>query len=86
MSLFMTLLGVIGTVFIVSMYLAIQIEKISVKNPVYSWVNLFGAIFLLISIAYDFDKADLGGVLIEAVWIIVSVYALIKIYFKGEKT
>jgi hypothetical protein len=85
MDIFMMLLGVVGTLCIVSMYLAIQIEKISVNNPAYSWINLFGAVFLLTSIAYDFDSADVGGVLIEAIWIFVSLYGLFKFYIKKEK-
>ncbi|MEM9469893.1 MAG: hypothetical protein AAF988_07000 [Pseudomonadota bacterium] len=85
MDIFMMVLGVVGTLCIVSMYLAIQIEKISVNNPMYSWVNLFGAIFLLTFIAYDFDSADIGGVMIEAIWILVSLYGLFKFYIKKEK-
>jgi len=84
MDTFMVLLGVVGTLCIVSMYLAIQIEKISVHNPIYSWANLFGAVFLLTSIAYDFDSADIGGVMIEAIWILVSLYGLFKLYTKKE--
>jgi O-antigen ligase len=85
MEIFMSLLGVFGTFCIVSMYFAIQIEKISVNNPVYSWINLIGALFLLISISYDFDIGDLGGVLIEAIWIVVSIFGLIKFYNKEKQ-
>lgn len=73
------ILGTIGVVFIVVMYIMLQSEKISAERPAFSAFNALGAILILISLSYEFN---LSAALIEGVWLIVSLYGLWKALYR----
>jgi len=69
------ILGTIGVGFIIVMYAMLQLGKISAERPAFSAFNALGAVFILISLTYDFN---LSAVLMEGVWLMVSLYGLWK--------
>ena len=69
------ILGTIGVGFIIVMYAMLQLGKISAERPAFSAFNALGAVFILISLTYEFN---LSAVLMEGVWLMVSLYGLWK--------
>ena len=76
MGLLMTILGVLGAAMIVGMYACLQQARLSAQSTIYYAVNGIGALLILMSLAWDFDSADLGGVALEACWILVSIMGI----------
>ncbi len=74
-------LGNIGVVLILVIYLLLQMEKLSASNPLFSALNAVGAVLILVSLSQDFN---LSAFLIEAVWFVVSIYGLLR-YRKYRK-
>ena len=69
------ILGIIGVVFILAAYLALQIEKLSPKSLTYSALNGLGAALILVSLYFDFN---LSAALIESAWLLISLFGLFK--------
>lgn len=85
MDIFFTIVGLVGTLFVVSMYFMLEQEKISPTSLKYYFINGLGGFFILISIAIDFDMTDLGGITIEFAWVIISVMGIIKVLRKEKR-
>lgn len=75
-------LGNIGVVLVLVIYLLLQMEKLSASNPLFSALNAVGAVLILVSLSQDFN---LSAFLIEAVWFVVSIYGLLR-YRKYRKS
>jgi hypothetical protein len=71
-------LGLIGALVITGTYVALEREKISSRSPRYYMLNATGAVLIMVSIAADFDVGDMGGVLVEVLWLGVSLMGLAK--------
>ena len=69
------ILGTIGVGFIIFMYAMLQLGKISAERPAFSAFNALGAVFILVSLTYEFN---LSAALMEGVWLVVSLYGLWK--------
>ena len=69
------ILGTIGVGFIIVMYAMLQLGKISAERPAFSAFNALGAVFILVSLTYEFN---LSAALMEGVWLVVSLYGLWK--------
>jgi len=69
------ILGTIGVAFIIVMYVMLQLGKINAEQPAFSAFNALGAVFILISLTYEFN---LSAALMEGVWLLVSLYGLWK--------
>ena len=69
------LLGNVGVVLMVIGYLLLQAEKIRSSDLSYSLMNGVGALLVLISLLYRFN---LSAFLVEAFWLLISIYGLIK--------
>ena len=69
------ILGTIGVGFIIVMYAMLQLGKISAERPAFSAFNALGAVFILISLTYEFN---LSAAMMESVWLVVSLYGLRK--------
>ena len=69
------ILGTIGVGFIIVMYAMLQLGKISAERPAFSAFNALGAVFILVSLTYEFN---LSAALMEGVWLLVSLYGLWK--------
>lgn len=74
-----------GMILVVYAYLMLQIKKYTITSFSYQFLNLVGAILLLISLFVHFN---LGSFIIEVFWIIITVYGMyknLKEIKKGEK-
>ena len=69
------LFGNIGVALMVLGYLLLQAEKLRSSDLSYSLMNGVGALLVLISLLYRFN---LSAFLVEAFWLLISIYGLIK--------
>jgi len=83
MNLFSNIIGMTGTFMVVGAYLLLQLEKIDAKGLSYNLINLFGAIFLLISLLINFNLASF---VIEIFWIIASLIGLYKLWTRSRSS
>ena len=77
------IIGFIGMVFIVYAYFLLQIGKYDSKSLEFQYINLVGAILLLISLFVHFN---LGSFIIEVFWIIITLYGIYKNYKEKKET
>lgn len=68
-------LGFAGMLCIVTAYFLLQSQRYDIHSPTYQWLNLSGAVLLLISLCVHFN---LGSFIIEVFWIIITLYGMIK--------
>jgi len=76
------IIGFIGMVFIVYAYFLLQIGKYDSKSLRFQYINLIGAVLLLISLFVHFN---LGSFIIEVFWIIITLYGIYKNYTEKKK-
>ena len=76
-TLITDIIGMTGTALVVLAYYLLQLDKVSSNSLAYNLMNLFGAIFLLISLCFTFNLASF---VIELFWIGASLIGLWKIY------
>ena len=69
------LVGNVGVGLMVLGYLLLQAEKVRSSDLSYSLMNGVGALLVLISLLYRFN---LSAFLVEAFWLLISIYGLIK--------
>jgi hypothetical protein len=74
------IVGSLGVIMIITSYLFIQIDKMSVKGVQYSLINAVGALLVLFSLYYEFN---LSAFIIELFWLIISLYGLFNFYRKS---
>jgi len=67
--------GNLGVAAIIISYLAIQLDWMSARGLAYSWINLIGAILILISLLYSFN---LSSFIIEIFWIGISLIGIVR--------
>ncbi len=67
--------GNLGVAAIIISYLGIQLDWMSARGLAYSWINLIGAIFILISLFYNFN---LSSFVIEIFWIGISLIGVVR--------
>lgn len=78
METLMIALGIAGTALVITVYFMMQHDRVDPKGFWFSALNGLGAILIFASIAYDFDPADLGGLLVEGAWFAVSSYGMVR--------
>jgi hypothetical protein len=69
------LIGNVGVLLMVVAYLLLQLEKLSSSAISYLLLNALGAILVMISLAFSFN---LSAFLMEAFWLLISLYGLAK--------
>lgn len=74
----MMVIGIVGAVICVVAYMLIIVERIDPKGVAYCALNGIGGVFLLISIAAEYDVGDTGGLLVEICWIGISIYGVLR--------
>ena len=72
-------IGNIGVVLILGAYLLVQMRRLDATGTVNLVVNGLGAVFILVSLAYDFN---LSAFIIEIVWLLISIYGLARIFLE----
>jgi hypothetical protein len=68
-------IGILGVGLTLLAYLLLQAERLESRSRVYSALNLFGSVAILVSLAFDFN---LSAVLMEGCWAVISLYGLAK--------
>ncbi len=82
MELLANIIGMLGTACVVGVYMLQQIDKIDSKGFAYNFLNLIGAILLLISLFVHFNLASF---IIELFWIAASLVGLVR-YLKRQSS
>ncbi len=75
MELFADIIGMSGTALVVGAFYLLQLNKVQATGLQYNLMNLFGAVFLLISLCINFNLASF---VIEIFWIAASLIGLYK--------
>jgi len=68
-------IGILGVGLTLMAYLMLQTERLESRSRVYSALNLFGSVAILVSLAFDFN---LSAALMEGCWALISLYGLLK--------
>lgn len=76
------LVGNVGVLLMVIAYLLLQLEKLSGTAVSYLLLNAIGAIMVMISLMLQFN---LSAFLMEAFWLLISLYGLSKTLFSRPK-
>lgn len=76
------LLGWIGTFSYLLAYFFLSINKINAKQFIYQFLNVIGAIGLTTNAIY---YADLPNVVVNLVWGVIALSALVVIFWKQKK-
>jgi hypothetical protein len=73
------LIGNVGVLLMVVAYLLLQLEKLSGSALSYLLLNAVGALLVMISLMFRFN---LSAFLMEAFWLLISLYGLAKPLFR----
>jgi membrane-bound ClpP family serine protease len=73
-EVYSNVIGIVGVVCVLAGYFLLQINKISQNNFWFSFVNLLGAVLILISLMYHWN---LASVIIEIAWLTISLYGMV---------
>lgn len=76
------LVGNIGVLLMVIAYLLLQLEKLSSSAFTYLLLNAVGAVMVIVSLMFRFN---LSAFLMEAFWLLISLYGLTKPLFSKAK-
>jgi len=68
-------LGIFGVFIILTGYLFLQLDRLTVRDWRYSMANALGAILILISLCFSFNLASF---IIEIAWLLISIFGLFK--------
>ena len=68
-------LGNVGVVTILGTYLALQMERLDARAPLYSILNGVGAGLITLSLCFDFN---LSAFVVEVAWVAVSLYGFVR--------
>ncbi|MBU6235808.1 MAG: hypothetical protein KGQ41_08185 [Alphaproteobacteria bacterium] len=77
-----TLLGIIGLIGAacpVVMYYLLEQEKINPKSTLYFGVNGVGSVLIIAASVGQFDWGDIGAVLMESAWLVISLMGIYKV-------
>ena len=74
--------GLLGTVMILGGFALLQAGKLSGTGLVYQLLNLFGAAGILVSLM---GKFNLAVFLLEAAWMAVSLYGIVRSFKARSK-
>lgn len=72
---FIDWIGVFGSVIIAGAYLAVSRSWVDATRPSFNFLNLFGAILVLLSLYY---RPNAGAIIIEILWILIAIAALFR--------
>lgn len=71
------LLGNIGVVLMVGMYLFLQMGRIESSSYKYSIFNAIGAFLVVISLMYEFN---MSAFIVEGFWVLISLYGILRVW------
>ena len=79
-------LGVLGAVMCVLAYFLLERGKVRADGMTYYFMNGFGAFLVLVAVLYSFDGGDMGAIVQELCWVIISMMGIFKILKKRNIT
>ncbi len=82
MKLFVDVIGWIGSVEVILAYALISSEKVDSKSKLYQFLNLTGAVFLIVNTIY---YGAYPSTAINIVWVVIAIVALWRIFFSNSK-
>lgn len=65
--------GNVGVLLILATYLLLQMRRLAATGLLYSVVNGFGALLVLVSLTQEFN---LSAFAMELVWLLISIYGI----------
>ena len=68
-------IGLVGTLMVLAAYFLLQAGRLHGNGMLYQLLNLFGAIGVLASL---YGKFNVSVMLLMTVWIVITVYGLIR--------
>jgi paired small multidrug resistance pump len=74
--------GFLGVGFVLSSYLALQAGKLAADSTLYQCANIVGSLLILVSLYYEPNKSSIT---IQIVWILISVFGLVRSYLARKK-
>lgn len=77
---FIDWLGVLGSLIIAGAYLAVSRGWVEATRPAFNFLNLTGAGLILLSL---YDRPNAGAILIEVLWVLIAIYALVR-YWRSQ--
>ena len=77
------LVGNVGVLLMVIAYLLLQLEKLSSSAVSYLLLNAAGAVLVIISLMFRFN---FSAFLMEAFWLLISLYGLTKTLFSKRSS
>ncbi len=75
------IIGLIGVMLVLLAFFLLQVGRLPAKKPLYSWLNLVGAIAIIYSLFFDFN---LPSFLMEASWLSISIVGLWRLKKRNE--
>jgi hypothetical protein len=78
---FHDLVGNVGVLCILATYLLLQIERIEPTSLIFSGLIALGAGMVLFSLMAEFN---LSAFIIESAWLTISVFGIIRQFFKAD--
>jgi hypothetical protein len=73
--MFIDIVGLVGVLQIVIAYFLLQSSYLTSDSYTFSFLNLIGAVFILYSLFYNWN---LSSVVIEIIWILISVVGILN--------
>ena len=75
-------IGILGTLMVLGAFFLLQAGKIHGNRLAYQLLNLLGAAGVLVSLQ---GKFNIAVFLLEAAWIAISVYGIVRTFRKGSQ-
>lgn len=76
------IVGVLGMIMIVGTYFLLQMGRLSSETLMYSLLNALGAIFLIVSLNFEFN---LGAMIVECFWAAISILGIFRFLARKSK-
>jgi hypothetical protein len=70
------LAGVLAALLVLTAYYGLETGRLKATDPRYYAMNAVSSVVLIITIASQFDAADLGAVVMETCWLAISLKGL----------
>lgn len=77
------IIGSIGVATIILTYVLLQTERIKSESLQYSVLNGLGAGLIVFSLFYSFN---FSAFVVEVLWVLISIYGIVKYFVKSSKT
>jgi hypothetical protein len=69
------LMGWLGAIEVLLAYFLVSLDKIKSDSPSYQWLNLTGAIFLIVNTLY---KEAYPSTFVNVIWVGIAFFMLVK--------